>query len=139
MLKLFYGLADAGDLRQTFLDKHLVDDIGMIQSVVDPSMYFHFKENMLIGINGTYVDDLLRWVIPEFEELCKLAYEGFKTTGTEELPLTFAGLNIRQGQTIHLVLISSSTIRSSKLWRTWPLVLFSVHADEVNLNGTLPP
>ena len=58
-------------------------------------MYFLFKENMLIGINGTYVDDLQRCGTPEFEEMCKLTHERFETTGTEDLPLTLTGFNIR--------------------------------------------
>ena len=58
-------------------------------------MYLHFEDDKLVNINGTYVDDLLRCGTPEFEELSKLTYEKFKTTGTEDLTLTFAGLNIR--------------------------------------------
>ena len=67
----------------------------MTQSVADPSLYLQFKDDKLIGINGTYVDDLLRCGTPELEDLCKLTYERFETIGTEDLPLTFAGFNIQ--------------------------------------------
>ena len=67
----------------------------MEPSNADPSLYFKFDGNILIGMNGTYVDDLLRCGLPEFESMVQKTYERFETTGTEELPFTFAGINIR--------------------------------------------
>ena len=62
----------------------------------DPSLYFHFDSDKLVGINGTYVDDLLRCSTKKFEEKAKIIYDKFETSSTEELPLTFAGINIQQ-------------------------------------------
>ena len=70
----------------------------MTQSVTGPCMYLSLKNEKLIGINGAYVDDLLRCGSPVFEDLCKVTYDRFKTNGTEELPLTSAGLNMRSRQ-----------------------------------------
>ena len=78
------------------MDKHLVDDFHMEPSMSDPSLYFHFDGDRLIGINGTYVDDLLRCITKKFEEKSKLTYDKFETSDAEELPLTFAGINIQQ-------------------------------------------
>ena len=58
LLKTLYDLSDSGDLYHASFDKHLVQDLGLTQSVAVPSMYFHFKDGILIGINSTYVEDL---------------------------------------------------------------------------------
>ena len=59
LLRPIYGLADAGDLCHVTMDKHLIDDLQMEQSKSDPSLYFHFDSDKLIGVKGTYVDYLL--------------------------------------------------------------------------------
>ena len=94
MLKLLYDQVDTDDLWLACPGKHLVEDLGMIQSIADPPMYFLFEENKLIRINGIYVDDLLRCGTLELEEQCKLTSERFETTVTKEFPFTFAEFNI---------------------------------------------
>ena len=68
----------------------------MVQSIADPSTYFHCEDDKLIGINGTYVDDLLRCGTLELEELCNMKYKKLVTTGTEDITLTFARSNNRR-------------------------------------------
>ena len=59
-------------------------------------MYFHLDGDNPIEINGTYVEDLLRCGIKRFEDKEKHTYYEFENLGTEELPLTFAGVNIQK-------------------------------------------
>ena len=60
LLLPLYGLCDAGDLWHQTLRKDLTDELELEPTKVDPSHYFSFRLGELIGINGTYVDDLLR-------------------------------------------------------------------------------
>ena len=94
LLRPLYGLADAGDLWHKSLENHLINDLHMESSMADPSLYLHFDNGNLTGINGTYVDDLLRCGTSDFEQKSKLTYDKFETSGSEEPPITFAGLNI---------------------------------------------
>ena len=66
-----------------------------IQSMGDTSIYLLFQDNSLSVINGTFVGDILRCRTPEFIELYKQTYAKLEITETEELPFTFAGINIQ--------------------------------------------
>ena len=89
-----YGLSDAGDLWHKTLHRHLVDELGLVPSKADPSLYFSFTNGVLSGINGSYVDDLLRAGTPDFRESCSQTHRRFETSGDESPPFTFAGFNI---------------------------------------------
>ena len=95
LLKPLYGLSDSGDSWHATLDKHLVRDLGMKASKIDRSLSFkHDDRGRLIGINASYVDDLLRAGTPDFRKICKITNERFETSPDEELPLTFAGIQL---------------------------------------------
>ena len=59
LLRPLYGLCDVGDLCHRTLEKHLTKNLGLIVTKTDPSLYFSFRSVKLVGINGSYVDDLL--------------------------------------------------------------------------------
>ena len=94
LLRPLYGLSDAGDLWHKTLHRHLVDELGLVPSKADPSLYFAFTDGTLSGINGSYVDDLLRAGTESFQEACKHTHRRFETSGDEIPPFTFAGFNI---------------------------------------------
>ena len=64
----------------------------------DASLYFSFRRGDLIGINGIYMDDLLRAVSDELQEICQQTHEKFERSGDQSLPLTFAGVSINRHQ-----------------------------------------
>ena len=66
----------------------------MVPTVTDASLYFSFRRGELIGMNGSYVDDLLRAGTQQFKELCQKTHNSFETSGDDNLPLTFAGLTV---------------------------------------------
>ena len=66
----------------------------MTPTVVDPSLYYLFRSGELIGINGSYIDDLLRGGNNESESIIHVTLGRFETSGNEDTPPTFAGINI---------------------------------------------
>ena len=66
----------------------------MIPTKCDPSLYFSFRNGDLIGMNRSYVDDLLRAGTFKLRSQCERTHAKFETTGDERLPITFAGFRI---------------------------------------------
>ena len=91
LLRPLYGLADAGDLWHKTLRQHLTTDIDLEPTKAGPSLYFSFRKGEIVGINGSYVDDLLREGDFEFQEKCSIGDKKFETSGDEPLPFAFAG------------------------------------------------
>ena len=70
----------------------------MTQTIIDPSLYCKFEKDELDGLNGNYVDDLLRAETNDWQTQSEAALERFETTGNEEPPFTFAGMHITYNQ-----------------------------------------
>lgn len=60
LLKPLFGLRNSEDLRHKTLLELLTNDLNMQPTKADPSLYFINRLSKLIGINGSYVDELLR-------------------------------------------------------------------------------
>ena len=60
LLKPIYGLADSGGEWHRTLDDHVQIDLKITPTIIDPFLYCQFEDDHLVGINGSYVDDLLR-------------------------------------------------------------------------------
>ena len=58
-LKSIYDYADSGDEWHRTLAYHVQIDLEMFHTIVDPSLYCQFEDDKLVGVNGSYVDDLL--------------------------------------------------------------------------------
>ena len=67
-----YSLVDVGDLRHKSLDNHLINELNTQPIIADPSLYFHFENDRLIGINGTYEDNIPRCSTTEFKQKAQL-------------------------------------------------------------------
>ena len=66
LLRPLYGLSDAGDLWHKTLHSHLTEDLQLTPTKADPSLYFAYANRELVGLSGSYVDDLLRAGTREF-------------------------------------------------------------------------
>ena len=55
-----YGLDDSGDEWHRAQNDHVQIDLKMALPFINPSLYYHFEDELLIVINGSYVNDLLR-------------------------------------------------------------------------------
>ena len=59
LLRPLYGLRDAGDLCHESLSLHFRQELKFQPTKIDTSLYFSFRDNNLVGIIGSYVDNLL--------------------------------------------------------------------------------
>ena len=73
----------------------------MIPTIIDSSLYCQFEDNQLEGINGSYVDDLLRAGTDEWQTHSDATLERFKTTGNQQAPFTFAGMHTTESDNTH--------------------------------------
>ena len=63
----------------------------MTLMITDPVLYMKLSKNgKLIGMNGSYVDDLLRAGNERFSEIARHAHVRFDTSGDKEPTRTFA-------------------------------------------------
>lgn len=56
---LLYGLHDAAELWHATLHDHVTFDLGLRAIVGDSSLYYQHRDGNLVGILGTYVDDIV--------------------------------------------------------------------------------
>ena len=77
------------------LDNHLIHDLNLKPSAADQSLHFHFGNEDLAGINGTYVDDVLPCDTSYFEKI-QAYLRSVRNYWHGELPITFASLNIHR-------------------------------------------
>ena len=79
LLKPSYGLSDADDLWHMTVDKHLAGEFLLVSTKTDPPLYFSFHCSEFIGIDGLYVDDLLRAGTVEFREISQKTHRCFQS------------------------------------------------------------
>ena len=68
VVKPLYGLSDAGDYWGQTLTDHHTKELNMEQATGDFSLIFKRMMNKLIGLSGTYVDDIIRTGDDRFRE-----------------------------------------------------------------------
>ena len=94
VVRALYGLTESGDMWYETLDDHHAKDLGMVSSKLDPALYFKVEHSKLVGLSGTYVDDILRAGTPEFRELANKTHERFEMSDDKELPNEFTGFQL---------------------------------------------
>ena len=98
LLKPLYGLCDAGDLWASTMDKHHRYDLSMTPLRSESALYTLHQDDSLIGISGSYVDDLLRAGTPEFHSACRKTHEVFDMGDEEYIPCPFTGFFIGKNE-----------------------------------------
>ena len=100
LLKPIYGLVDSRDQWNQTLDDHIQINLEMTCTIIDPLLYCNFENNHIIGINSSYVDDLLRTGTNECTAQADATLERFGTTLNDQPPFIFAGTHITEKQDI---------------------------------------
>lgn len=59
LLRPLYGLSKSGDYWNTTFSNHIKNDLKMANAISDYSSFFKTVRNKLIGLAGTYVDDII--------------------------------------------------------------------------------
>jgi Reverse transcriptase (RNA-dependent DNA polymerase) len=67
LLRPLYGLSEAGDLWHSEFSSQYRDKLGMQELKSEPALYAKFKEDVLRGLTGIYVDDTISTGTDEFE------------------------------------------------------------------------
>jgi Reverse transcriptase (RNA-dependent DNA polymerase) len=100
LMKPLYGLSDSGDSWYHTLRHYHLQDLQMEPLNVDPSLYFRSIGNLLIGLSGVYVDDMLRCGTPDFLPDSKTTSRIFDATPETMRTANFAGVNLRQTESV---------------------------------------
>ena len=75
----------------------------MIPTILDPSLDCQCEDDRLVRINGSYVDDLLRAGMDEWQIPSDATLERFGTTANKQAPFTFAGMHVTESDIMHLI------------------------------------
>ena len=67
LLRPLYGLSDSGDYWNTTFSKHIKEDLKMTPTIEDYSFFFKKTRGKLVGVPGTYVDDIVSSGTEAFE------------------------------------------------------------------------
>lgn len=95
LMKPIYGLTDSGDYWHETFRNHQERDLEMNKTIGDSSLFFKRISNRLVGLSGSYVDDILRAGTPSFlSDSMKITSSKFNTKEPEKTPLEFTGLLI---------------------------------------------
>lgn len=97
LLKPLYGLCESGDHWHETLDKHHREELRMTPFKCDPALYYKMMNNVLCGLSGGYVDDLIRTGNQDFKKLSRKTKEVFDMAEDELLPCNFTGFSLRRG------------------------------------------
>lgn len=63
----------------------------------DPALYKLMADGLLVGLSGSYVNDVMRAGNDSFKELCKPTHEKFEMTPDKELPCMYSGFVLDKG------------------------------------------
>lgn len=66
----------------------------MSPTKAEPDLCILRKYNELIGMNWSYVDDMLQAGNRAYENICQRTHDTFESSRDDHVPFTFAGLNI---------------------------------------------
>jgi hypothetical protein len=104
VVKPLYGLSDSGDYWNETLTDHHLQDLSMEKATGDFSLFFCRAMGKLVGLSGTYVDDILRAGDTPFRsESDKHTASSFDAKPPEILPLKFTGLEISRNPAGHSI------------------------------------
>ena len=98
LLKPLYGLCESGDLWHNTFDRHHKKDLGMKPLRCDPALYVLMKDNVLQGLSGWYVDELIRTGNTTFKELARETNRKFEMADDQDLPCVFTGFSLKRSQ-----------------------------------------
>lgn len=99
LLKPLYGTCDAGDYWYETISRHAKNDLGMIATKGDPSLYYELDANgILRGLMGLYVDDGMLAGNRFFQSLTTKTMKTFESNPRIYSPFTFFGCECSQSE-----------------------------------------
>lgn len=104
LLRPLYGLSDSGDYWQTTFSGHIKNDLKMSEALSDYSLFFKRSRDELIGLSGTYVDDIISAGTKQFEKNAEKTSQRFDCKKKVYGSFRFAGIYVKKlmnGHKIH--------------------------------------
>ena len=87
------------------IDLWMVIKIGLkiTPTIIDSSLYYQLEDDQLVGVNGSYFDDLLRAGTDNWKTHSNDTFEQFGTAGKQQPPFAFTGMLITDfGNMFHI-------------------------------------
>lgn len=103
LLRPLYGLSDSGDYWNTTFSDHIKNDLKMKNTVSDYSFFFKTIRGKLLGLAGTFVDDIICAGSNEFEKDTMSTAKRFECKPKEYDTFRFAGVYIEKLSDGHLI------------------------------------
>ena len=96
VMKPLYGLTDAGDYWGETLTDYHKKQLEMKQAKGDFSFFYKWLLKRLIGVSGSYVDDIIRVGADEFRrDSSAFTSRAFDTKPSEDTPFVFTGFEVK--------------------------------------------
>ena len=73
----------------------------MIFTIIDPFLYSQLEEDQLVGINESYVDDLLLAGTDNWKILSNDTFKWFEATENQQTRFTFAKMHIIESENLY--------------------------------------
>ena len=87
-------MTDAGDNCGVTSDKHIKDDLSMVPTEIDPSLYIKEGSEDTDGLLGSYVDDALLRGDKTFQELSERTLQRFESRPWQWDDIDFLGVHV---------------------------------------------
>ena len=94
ILRALYGVTDAGDYWCVTSDKHIKDDLSMVPTEIDPSLYIKEGSEHTDGLLGTYEDDSLLCGDKSLQELTERTLQRFESRPRQWDDIDFLGVHV---------------------------------------------
>lgn len=79
LIKPLYGICEAGDYWGVTIEEHLTNDLKMIPVPGDSALYVKSKDDEVIGVTGSYVDDSLNAGRAKFVKMTDATLQKFES------------------------------------------------------------
>ncbi len=96
LMKPLYGLSNSSDRLYHTLKQHHLDELRLLSTTGDLSLYIKHVCHRLIGLCGVHVDDVLQTGDASFKELTELTGRRFDATPRRFRKSKFMGMHIDQ-------------------------------------------
>lgn len=102
-MKPLYGLSDSGDRWHFTLKKHHLEDLKMIPTDGDLSLYTKHIEERIMGLSGVYVDDTIRTGDERFKKWAQKTSEKYQASARKISSAKFDGMDFTQSESLDSV------------------------------------
>ena len=121
ILRPLYGIPDASDYWDATMVSHMLDELGLTRARIDLSLFYQRKNETLVGLSGTCVDDSIHAGKDEYLTLTEKSQQRFLSRERKFDTFDFIGAHIAtnpdgsfsQSQQLHISRLSELPLTAS--------------------------